>query len=168
MAPQYRTPHSTLARQWRELALGLSTIFSNISENIDGPAHFRIREYSREYRCPGAAFSQESMSFLQPLTLVDLESQDILEYSRRYIAASRTVLTRASRNSSFAPSKVGFGSMQTEIFKFWTFLSGLGAQTSTLERFLASADLSRGENILNIREYSREYRWSGENISKRI
>ena len=107
------------------------------------------------------------MSFLQPLTLVDLESQDILEYSRRYIAASRTVLTRASRNSSFAPSKVGFGSMQTEIFKFWTFLSGLGAQTSTLEQFLASVDLPRGE-ILNIREYSREYRWSWENKSKRI
>ena len=58
--------------------------------------------------------------------------------------------------------------MQTEIFKFWTFLSGLGAQTSTLERFLASADLSRGENILNIREYSREYRWSGENKLKNI
>ena len=47
-------------------------------------------------------------------------------------------------------------------------LSGLRAQTSTLERFLASVDLSRGENILNIREYSREYRWPGENISKRI
>ena len=148
--------------------LGLSTIFSNISENIDGPAHFRIREYSREHRCPGQLFSQEYTSFLQPLTLIDLESQDILEYLDVTIAASRTVLTRASRNSSFAPSKVGFGSMQTEIFKFWTFLSGLGAQTSTLERFLASADLSRGENILNIREYSREYRWSGENISKRI
>ena len=27
---------------------------------------------------------------------------------------------------------------------------------------------TRGQNILNIREYSREYRWSGENISKRI
>ena len=104
--------------------VGLSTIFSNISENIDGPAHFRIREYSREYRCPGAAFSQESTRFLQPLTLVDLESQEILEYSRRYIAAPRTVLTTASRGSSFAPSTVGFGSMQTEIFKFWTFLSG--------------------------------------------
>ena len=155
-------------KQSSAMGVGLSTIFSNISENIDGPAHFRIREYSREYRCPGAAFSQESTSFLQPLTLVDLYSQDILEYSRRYIAASRTVLTTASRSSSFAPSTVGFGSMQTEIFKFWTFLSGLGAQTSTLERFLASADLSRGENILNIREYSREYRWSGENISKRI
>ena len=46
--------------------------------------------------------------------------------------------------------------MQMEIFKFCRFLSGLGAQTSTLERFLASADLSRGENILNIREYINE------------
>ena len=49
--------------------------------------------------------------------------------------------------------------MQTEIFNFWTFLSGLRAQTSTLERFLASVDLSSGENILNIREYSREYNY---------
>ena len=60
--------------------------------------------------------------------------------------------------------------MQTEIFSFGrsSFLSGLGAQTSTLERFLASVDLPRGENILNIREYSREYRWSGELIVQRI
>ena len=64
--------------------LGLYTIFSNIFENIEGPAHFRIREYSREHRCPGRLFSQEYTSFLQPLTLIDLESQDILEYSRRY------------------------------------------------------------------------------------
>ena len=64
--------------------LGLYTFFSNIFENIEGPAHFRIREYSREYRCRGRLFSQEYTSFLQPLTLVDLESQDILEYSRCY------------------------------------------------------------------------------------
>ena len=28
--------------------IGLGTLFSNIFENIEGPAHFRIREYSRE------------------------------------------------------------------------------------------------------------------------
>ena len=54
---------------------------SNIFENIEGPAHFHIREYSREYRCPGRLFPQEYTSFPQPLTLVDLESKDILEYS---------------------------------------------------------------------------------------
>ena len=61
--------------------VGLYTIFSNIFENIEGPAHFHIREYSREYRCPGRLFPQEYTSFPQPLTLVDLESKDILEYS---------------------------------------------------------------------------------------
>ena len=61
--------------------LGLYTLFSNIFENIEGPAHFHIREYSREYRCPGRLFPQEYTSFPQPLTLVDLESKDILEYS---------------------------------------------------------------------------------------
>ena len=124
--PERRVSRRLVHHHPAPLALGPDTIFSNtcIFENIEGPAHFRIREYSREYRCPGAAFSQESTSFLQPLTLVDLYSQDILEYSRRYIAASRTVLTTASRSSSFAPSTVGFGSMQTEILKFWTFLSG--------------------------------------------
>ena len=103
--------------------------------------------------------------------MFDLDSHDIREYSRRYNRGVYNLLARASQNSAFAlnsTSTVGFGSMQTEIFKFWTFLSGLGAQTSTLERFLASADLSRGENILNIREYSREYRWSEENIRIRI
>ena len=61
--------------------IGPDTIFSNIFENIEGPAHFHIREYSREYRCPGRLFPQEYTSFPQPLTLVDLESKDILEYS---------------------------------------------------------------------------------------
>ena len=61
--------------------LGLYVLFSNIFENIEGPAHFHIREYSREYRCPGRLFPQEYTSFPQPLTLVDLESKDILEYS---------------------------------------------------------------------------------------
>ena len=64
-----------------DTSVGLYTIFSNIFENIEGPAHFHIREYSREYRCPGRLFPQEYTSFPQPLTLVDLESKDILEYS---------------------------------------------------------------------------------------
>ena len=34
------------------MELGLYAIFSNIFENIEGRAHFRIREYSREYRRP--------------------------------------------------------------------------------------------------------------------
>ena len=62
---------------------GLYTIFSNIFENIEGPAHFHIREYSREHRCPGWLFPQEYTSFPQPLTLLDLESLPAIAATRR-------------------------------------------------------------------------------------
>ena len=75
-----RTPSAPRANITVAL-VGLYTTFSNIFENIEGPAHFHIREYSREHRCPGRLFPQEYTSFPQPLTLVDLESKDILEYS---------------------------------------------------------------------------------------
>ena len=104
---------------------GLGTLFSNIFENIRGPADFRIREYSREYRCPGRLLPKNIEPFLSPLTLVDLDSQDILEYilgvtilqSWRFY----NLLARASQNSAFAlnsTSTVGFVSMQAKIFKF--------------------------------------------------
>ena len=53
--------------------VGLGVLFSNIFENIEGPAHFRIREYSREYRCPGWLFLKNVLAFFSPLTLGDLE-----------------------------------------------------------------------------------------------
>ena len=94
------------------------------------------------------------MSFLQPLTLVDLESQDILEYSRRYIAASRTVLIYSFSKQLFCPLNSRFWVDADGNLKVLDVPERLGAQTSTLERFLASVDLSRGdifsifENIL--------------------
>ena len=93
--------HAILCSQGKWV--GLSTFFANIFENIDGPAHFRILEYSREYRCPGRLFLKNIDLFFRPLTVVDLDSQDILEYSRRYNRSVYNLLTRASRNSSFAP-----------------------------------------------------------------
>ena len=54
--------------RWQGLArFGLCVFFSNIIENIEGPAHFRIREYSREYRCPGRLFSRIYGAFLELL-----------------------------------------------------------------------------------------------------
>ena len=41
---------------------------------------------------PPAGFFLRIYELSSALTLVDLQSRDILEYSRRYIAASRTVL----------------------------------------------------------------------------
>ena len=82
--------------------IGLSTFFANIFENIDGPAHFRILEYSREYRCPGRLFLKNIELFFSPLTVVDLNSQDIRKYSRRYNRGVYNLLARASQNSSFA------------------------------------------------------------------
>ena len=64
--------------------IGPGQLFANIFENIDGPAHFLIPEYSREYRCPGRLFLKNIELFFSPLTVVDLDSQDIREYSRRY------------------------------------------------------------------------------------
>ena len=58
--------------------------------------------------------------------------------------------------------------MQAEILKFWAFPGGFGEATVYLARFFASVDLPSDKNILDIREYSREYRGPGENISKRI
>ena len=67
----------------RYLPVGLCALFSNIFENIEGPAHFHIREYSREHRCPGRLFPQEYTSFPQPLTLLDLESLPAIAATRR-------------------------------------------------------------------------------------
>ena len=47
---QFQAPLVDLPRE--PVTLGPDTIFANFFENIDGPAHFRIREYSREYRPP--------------------------------------------------------------------------------------------------------------------
>ena len=82
--------------------LGVSTFFSNIFENIDGPAHSRIREYSREYRCPCRLFLKNIELFFSPLTVVDFNSQDIRKYSRRYNRGVYNLLARASQNSYFA------------------------------------------------------------------
>ena len=38
-----------IAQRRPQTRLGLGVLFSNIFQNIEGPAHFRIREYSREY-----------------------------------------------------------------------------------------------------------------------
>ena len=101
--------------------LGPYTLFANFFENISRPAHFRIREYSREYRCPGRLFLKNIELFLSPLTVFDLDSHDIREYSRRYNRGVYNLLARASQNSASAlnsTSTVGFGSMQAKIFKF--------------------------------------------------
>ena len=90
--------------------LGLSLLFSNIFENIDRPAHFRIREYSREYRCPGWLFPQEYASFLQPWPLVTLDYQHILEYSRCFNLRVYKVLTGPSRNRCLYPQNTFFES----------------------------------------------------------
>ena len=88
------------------MRVGLHMFFSNIFENIDGLVHFRIREYSREYRCPGRLFSQEYTSFLQPLTLVDLESQDILEYvSTLHRGVYRTVANGLLETALLSPQQ---------------------------------------------------------------
>ena len=82
--------------------LHCATFFANIFENIDGPAHFHIPEYSREYRCPGRLFLKNIELFFSPLTVVDLYSQDIRKYSRRYNRGVCNLLAGASQNSSFA------------------------------------------------------------------
>ena len=41
------------------LNLGCAYFFSNIFENIESPAHFRIREYSREYHCLQRSFAAD-------------------------------------------------------------------------------------------------------------
>ena len=66
----------------RYLPVGLCALFSNIFENIEGPAHFHIREYSREHRCPGRLFPQELYELSSAaLDLSRPQSKDILEYS---------------------------------------------------------------------------------------
>ena len=82
--------------------LGPYTLFANFFANISCPADFRIREYSREYRCRGWLFRKNIELFFSPLTVVDLDSQDIREYSRRYNRGVYNLLARASQNSSFA------------------------------------------------------------------
>ena len=106
---------------WLPQQLSISTLFANFFANISCPADFRIREYSREYRCPGRLFLKNIELFLSPLTVFDLDSHDIREYSRRYNRGVYNLLARASQNSAFAlnsTSTVGFGSMQAKIFKF--------------------------------------------------
>ena len=94
------------------------SFFANIFENIDGPAHFRILEYSREYRCPGRLFLKNIDLSFRPLTVVDLDSQDILKYSRRYHRGVYILLTRASRNSSFAPQQQVLGRCRLKSLSF--------------------------------------------------
>ena len=48
-----------ISSEWIACVDWLCAIFSNIFENIEGLAHFRIREYSREYRCPSRLSPQE-------------------------------------------------------------------------------------------------------------
>ena len=88
-----------------ERALGPYTLFAKFFANISCPADFRIREYSREYRCRGWLFRKNIELFFSPLTVVDLDSQDIREYSRRYNRGVYNLLARASQNSSFAPQQ---------------------------------------------------------------
>jgi len=44
--------------------LGLCTLFSNIFENIEGPAHFHIREYEKQM--PRPAFPSRIRAFRSP------------------------------------------------------------------------------------------------------
>ena len=82
--------------------VGANTIFANFFENISSPADFRIREYSREYRCPCRLFLKNIELFFSPLTVVDFNSQDIRKYSRRYNRGVYNLLARASQNSALA------------------------------------------------------------------
>ena len=79
--------------------LGLSILFSNIFENIDGLADFRIREYSQEYRCLARLFLKNIELFFSPLTVVDLYSQDIRKYSRRYNRGVYNLLVKALKTA---------------------------------------------------------------------
>ena len=87
------------------LCLGPYKVFANIVANISYPAHFRIREYSQEYRWPDRLFLKNIEPFVSPLTLVDLDYLNILKYSRRYHRGVYNLLARASQNSSFAPQQ---------------------------------------------------------------